>query len=79
MLGMRMEGRQIMTKRTMTIEGMHCHHCAMALRKSFTMVDGVSDAEVEVGKATVTFDESRVRDADLKKAVERAGYKIRDH
>lgn len=68
-----------MAKRTMTIEGMTCHHCAMALRKSFTMVDGVIDAEVEVGKATVTFDESRVRDADLRRAVERAGYRIKDH
>lgn len=47
-----------MAEKTIRIDGMNCHHCAMALSKSFKMIDGVTDAEVEVGKAIVSFDEA---------------------
>ena len=68
-----------MTTKSIKIEGMSCHHCVMALRKSFRMIDGVEDAEVEVGKATVIYDEASVDDTKLNEAVTRAGFKVRDY
>lgn len=66
-----------MKNKTLKIEGMSCHHCVMALRKSFQMVDGVEEADVEVGKVNLSFDEARVTDKDLEEAVARAGFKVR--
>jgi copper chaperone len=68
-----------MNTKSLNIEGMSCHHCVMALRKSFEMIDGVDDAEVEVGKANVSFDETKVDDGKLFEAVVRAGFKVRDY
>ena len=68
-----------METRVLNIEGMHCQHCVMALKKSFEMVEGVEGAEVEVGRASVVLDESRVSDSGLSEAVERAGFKVRDY
>lgn len=66
-----------MAEKDIKIEGMSCHHCVMALRKSITMVAGVTDADVEVGRARVTYDEAKVTDEALAEAVTRAGFKVR--
>lgn len=68
-----------MTTKSLKIEGMSCHHCVMALRKSFEMLDGVANAEVEVGMADVSFDETKVDDGKLLEAVVRAGFKVRGY
>ena len=68
-----------MNTKSLKIEGMSCHHCVMALRKSFEMVDGVDNANVEVGKVDVTFDEGKVDEGKLVDAVTRAGFKVRDY
>lgn len=65
-----------MADRTLKIEGMHCHHCVMALEKSFKMVDGIEHVDVEVGKAALEFDSARVTDRDITEAVQRAGFKV---
>ena len=77
MMRMQMQGRPIMANKIVKIEGMSCHHCVMALRKSFRMVDGISDADVEIGVATLNLDESKVSDNEINEAVTRAGFKIK--
>lgn len=68
-----------MENKIIRIEGMSCHHCVMALRKSFQMMDGIEEAEVEVGSAKLTLDESKVSDSDINDAITRAGFKVRDY
>jgi copper chaperone len=68
-----------MNTKSLKIEGMSCHHCVMALRKSFEMLDGVAYADIEVGKANVSFDETKVDNGKLLEAVARAGFKVRDY
>jgi copper chaperone len=58
------------------IEGMHCGHCAALVKKSLSIVEGVSTADVEVGTATVEYDENRTDREKLEKAVTRFGYKV---
>ena len=62
----------------LTIEGMSCQHCVMRVKKSMDQLPGVSKADVDVGTASITYDESRIKNEDLERAVETAGYKIRN-
>ena len=58
------------------IEGMTCGHCANAVQGELASVPGVVGAEVDLGsgKARVT---GAASTADLRAAVERAGYQVR--
>lgn len=61
---------------TLRIEGMHCGHCAAMVKKSLEMLNGVKNADVSLGKATVIYDEELNDRDDLEGAVTRFGYKI---
>ena len=64
-------------KKTLTIEGMMCAHCAAHVEKALNALDGVGSVTVDLaGKtAVVTGD---VSDEALKKAVADAGYQVTD-
>lgn len=65
-----------MAEMKIKILGMSCGHCVMRTQKSLDTLPGVTNAEVEVGSATITYDESKVKKEDIEAAVERAGYKV---
>ncbi|MGD0229315.1 MAG: copper ion binding protein [Syntrophorhabdales bacterium] len=65
-----------MTDTTLKIEGMTCQHCVMRVKKAVDQVPGVSRADVAIGSARITYDESKVRQEDLEEAVEKTGYKV---
>jgi copper chaperone CopZ len=48
----------------------------MRVKQALDALDGVSDADVQVGSATVKYDESKVTQADLEAAIQKAGYKV---
>lgn len=58
---------------TLKISGMSCMHCAMHVKKALSGVSGVTEAQVEVGKAVVSgeFDLEAI-----KAAVQEAGYSV---
>ena len=62
---------------TINIEGMSCQHCVMRVKKAIEGIAGISGVSVEVGSAKVTFDEAKIRQADIENAVVKAGYKIK--
>jgi Cu+-exporting ATPase len=63
---------------SLTIGGMHCATCALTIQDSLKEVPGVFDARVNfaLGKALVDYDTAVASQADLKRAVEEAGYKV---
>lgn len=65
-----------MAEAVMKIEGMSCQHCVMRVRKAMDELPGVTRSEVNVGMARVEYDESKIKAADLEKAVEKAGYTV---
>lgn len=65
-----------MSKAEIKIEGMSCPHCVMAVKKALTELNGVKNADVEIGKAVVSYDESNVKPAQLEEAIKKAGYKV---
>ncbi len=66
-----------MSEAALKIEGMTCQHCVMRVKKAVEQLPGVSQAEVGIGTARITYDESRTKEQELERAVEEAGYKIR--
>ena len=67
-------------KRTYNIEGMSCTACAKAVERATKKLEGVTDSSVNYAteKLTITFDPDKVTGRDIKRAVEKAGYKALD-
>ena len=59
------------------VEGMDCDGCVKSVTRMLSGVAGVQkvDVSLEAGRATVTYDPGKAQVADMKRAVERAGYK----
>jgi P-type Cu+ transporter len=63
--------------KSLKIEGMTCAACVKAVERAVRKVDGVNEANVNFAteKLNVSYDSSKARISDIKKAVEKAGYK----
>ncbi len=66
-----------MTEAIISIEGMSCQHCVMRVKKAIEGLRGINKADVEVGKAKVTFDESQTGKKEIEEAIVKAGYKVK--
>ncbi len=68
----------MITIKVLNVEGMSCSHCEKAVTNALNELNGVSDTKVDLkGKtATVTYDTELVTEADMKEAIEDAGYEI---
>lgn len=68
------------TAKTLKIEGMTCAACARAVERAVNKLEGVSSANVNLAteKLFVNYEPSMIRVSDIKKAVEKAGYKAVD-
>jgi len=66
-----------MMEASINIEGMSCQHCVMSVKKAIGTLDGISEANVTIGNATVRFDETKVKRVDVEAAIEAAGYRVK--
>ena len=62
---------------TFTVTGMTCGHCVSSVTEEVKEIDGVTDVAVDLstGAVSVTSDQP-VSEADVKAAVEEAGYQL---
>lgn len=67
-----------MEKQILTVEGMSCGHCKAAVEKAVRALPGVESAEVDLGakKLTVEFDAGITTLAQIKEAVDDAGFTV---
>lgn len=65
-------------KQTLTVEGMSCMHCKNAVEKAVRSLPGVTAAEVDLAKKslTVEYDAGKSGLEAIKAAVEEAGYEV---
>ena len=58
------------------VEGMDCEGCVKSVTRTLSGVPGVEKVDVSLadGRARVTYDPAKAGPADLKRAVERAGF-----
>lgn len=66
-----------MITKTLNIKGMTCAVCAKTVEKACKKLEGVVDANVNLAteRLNISFDPSRVSISNIKKAIEKAGYK----
>lgn len=64
--------------KTFKIEGMSCAACSKTIERVTKKLDGVIESNVNYAteKLTISYEPSKVRISDIKKAVEKAGYKV---
>jgi len=63
--------------RTIKIKGMSCQHCAKAVIKTLSEIDGVKDVKVDLAKALATFEETKpVETETIKDRIKKAGYEV---
>lgn len=62
---------------TMSIEGMTCSSCVQAIERTLNKLDGVVEANVNLAteKLFISYDSSTLKVSDIKKAIEKAGYR----
>lgn len=66
---------ETMTELKIKIEGMSCNHCVMAVKKELSKF-GLESFDVQIGSASIKFDEAKVKFMNVEKAIEEAGYSI---
>lgn len=65
-----------MKKEKFNVTGMTCSACSVHVEKAVSKLDGVKQASVSLlsNSMTVSFDEEKIKDADIAAAVQAAGY-----
>jgi copper chaperone len=66
---------QTMKTATLHIEGMSCGHCLNAVNRALSSIPGVALESVQIGRASVRYDEQNVTPEALREAVADAGYR----
>jgi copper chaperone len=59
------------------IEGMSCQHCVMAVKKALGGVLGILESNVQVGSASVKYDDAKIKKEDIEAKIEKAGYTVK--
>ena len=66
-----------MIKKIITVEGMHCMHCAGSVEKTVGALDGVKEAKVNLDKKICTAKLlSDISDDAIKAAVKEIGFEV---
>ena len=64
-------------KKKILIEGMSCGHCVNHVKEALTELNGVTSVEVNLDSKSAVIEAAEdVKDADIKFAVEDAGYDV---
>lgn len=65
-----------MTTQTLEIGGMSCGHCLRMVQQALSGIEGVTLDDLRIGKATVTYDETKLGVDAIADAVRDAGYDV---
>ena len=63
-------------KKILKIEGMHCSSCAFGVEMLLNTKGVKSKVDFDSKKAEIEFDESKTSIEEIKKEIEKSGYKV---
>ena len=66
-----------MAETNIAIEGMSCQHCVMAVKKALGGVPGILESNVQVGSASVKYDDTKIKKEDIETKIKKAGYTVK--
>jgi copper chaperone CopZ len=69
-------GGEMSDNRTYTVPGIHCGHCAAAIKDEVSSVEGVDAVDVDLDAKLVTIRGQALSDEALREAIEEAGYEV---
>lgn len=67
-----------MKKERLTIGGMNCPHCAMAVERELKQIENLEVLDVSIGSADIRYDENAIDFNLIEAAVKEAGYEIKE-
>lgn len=71
------ENMRILARKTITIEGMHCNHCKMAVEKVLRNIEGVQFAEVDLENKTATIEyEGIIENELIENLIKEEGFEV---
>ncbi len=65
-----------MKTQELKIEGMSCAHCVMNVKKELSKLAGVVVEDVQIGKAKIQYDKTKISNQIIADTIDRAGYKL---
>jgi copper chaperone len=68
-----------MKTQTIIIEGMTCNHCVMSVRKHLAQLEGLEVEDVQIGSATVSYEDTKLSQAVVDDAITTAGFTVTAH
>lgn len=68
--------RDALTTSEISITGMSCNHCVMTVKKELSRISALTVRDVKIGSACIEYDESKVTMAEIRAAIEEAGFAI---
>jgi len=73
----KIQSEPLFETRELAIAGMGCENCCRKLERAFRAREGVKDVRVDgiAGRATVTYDPTRVSIPELQELVVKSGYR----
>ena len=74
----RIISKELKMNKTIAIEGMMCEHCVMHVKKALESLPGVTNVTVSLEKKQATLEAKDISNESLKKAIEDAGYQVKD-
>jgi copper chaperone len=67
-----------MERANLTIEGMTCEHCVRAIKGRLEKTPGVTVQNVQVGSASIQYDEKQVSLPEIVEVIADEGYTVAD-
>ena len=61
---------------TFSVPGIHCEHCARAIREEVSEIAGVERIDVDLASKVVTVRGRGLSDGDVREAIAEAGYEV---
>ena len=63
--------------KTITVKGMSCQHCVMAVTKALKGIDGITDVSVDLETGNASFEETKsVEMNTIVAAIRKAGFDV---
>jgi copper chaperone len=74
------QATEAMVEKVIHVSGMHCDMCVTSIEKGVNEIDGVASVKATLSDsaAVVFFDETKTGLAEIERAIEKRGYRIKE-